>query len=176
MAEPRFLSGPKTGPEPRRSLRHGIETDDRPASSRTPRDIQDAAQPLVRFVKVQKTYDGETLVIKNLNLDIARGEFVTLLGPSGSGKTTCLLMLAGFETVTHGEIVLAGHPITRVPPYKRDIGMVFQNYALFPHMTVEENVAYRGLAAALGGILLGGVLALYWLYNRLIGVEKLKLA
>ena len=72
----------------------------------------------------------------------ARGEFLTLLGPSGSGKTTCLMMLAGFEAVTHGEIVLDGQPINHVPPYRRDIGMVFQNYALFPHMTVAENLAF----------------------------------
>ena len=96
----------------------------------------------VRFVEVQKSYDGETLVVKNLNLDIASGEFLTMLGPSGSGKTTCLMMLAGFETATHGEIILNGKSINDVPPWKRDIGMVFQNYALFPHMTVAENLAY----------------------------------
>jgi putative spermidine/putrescine transport system ATP-binding protein len=99
-------------------------------------------QAFVSFTNVQKSYDGETLVVKNLNLDIARGEFLTMLGPSGSGKTTCLMMLAGFETVTHGEIVLDGRPISHVPPYKRDIGMVFQNYALFPHMSVAENLAF----------------------------------
>ncbi|MCP4329846.1 MAG: ABC transporter ATP-binding protein [Alphaproteobacteria bacterium] len=96
----------------------------------------------VRFVDVQKSYDGEILVVKNLNLDIAAGEFVTMLGPSGSGKTTCLMMLAGFETATHGEIVLNGKPINNVSPHKRNIGMVFQNYALFPHMTVAENLAF----------------------------------
>ena len=96
----------------------------------------------VRFVEVQKSYDGETLVVQNLNLDIARGEFLTMLGPSGSGKTTCLMMLAGFETATHGDIVIADRPINNVPPHKRNIGMVFQNYALFPHMTVEENLAF----------------------------------
>lgn len=97
---------------------------------------------LVRFIEVQKSYDGETLVVKNLNLDVARGEFLTMLGPSGSGKTTCLMMLAGFEPATHGEIILDGVPINNVPPHKRDIGMVFQNYALFPHMTVAENLAF----------------------------------
>jgi len=97
---------------------------------------------LVRFTGVQKTYDGEHLVVKNLNLDIRRGEFVTLLGPSGSGKTTTLMMLAGFEVPTQGEIYLADKPIKNMPPHKRDIGMVFQNYALFPHMTVEENLAF----------------------------------
>lgn len=98
--------------------------------------------PLVRFVDVQKTYDGEHLVVKKLNLDVEKGEFLTLLGPSGSGKSTCLMMLAGFETPTHGEILLQGRAITNVPPHKRDIGVVFQNYALFPHMSVAENVAF----------------------------------
>jgi len=96
----------------------------------------------VRFANVQKSYDGETLVVKNLNLDVAEGEFLTMLGPSGSGKTTCLMMLAGFEIATHGEIILDGQPINNVPPHKRNIGMVFQNYALFPHMTISENLAF----------------------------------
>ncbi|MEE9590350.1 MAG: ATP-binding cassette domain-containing protein, partial [Hyphomicrobiaceae bacterium] len=96
----------------------------------------------VRFESVQKSYDGEILVVKDLNLDIAKGEFLTMLGPSGSGKTTCLMMLAGFEPATNGEIFLADRPINRVPPHKRGIGMVFQNYALFPHMSVEENLAF----------------------------------
>ena len=100
------------------------------------------ADPFVRFKEVQKSYDGETLVVKNLNLEIASGEFLTMLGPSGSGKTTCLMMLAGFETATHGDIELAGRPINNIPPHKRGIGMVFQNYALFPHMTVGENLAF----------------------------------
>ena len=98
--------------------------------------------PLVSFTGVQKSFDGTALVVRDLNLDIRRGEFLTLLGPSGSGKTTTLMMLAGFETPTEGEISLAGVPITRTPPHKRNFGMVFQNYALFPHMTVEQNVAY----------------------------------
>jgi putative spermidine/putrescine transport system ATP-binding protein len=101
-----------------------------------------AADTLVSFHQVQKTYDGETLVVGDLNLEIRRGEFLTLLGPSGSGKTTSLMMLAGFETPTHGDIVLDGMSLRNVPPQRRDIGMVFQNYALFPHMTVEENVAF----------------------------------
>ena len=99
-------------------------------------------QAFVSFNEVQKSYDGETLVVKDLNLDIARGEFLTMLGPSGSGKTTCLMMLAGFETATNGDIVLDGREINNVAPHKRDIGMVFQNYALFPHMTVAENLAF----------------------------------
>ncbi|MBK1637191.1 ABC transporter ATP-binding protein [Rhodovulum adriaticum] len=96
----------------------------------------------VVFDRVQKSYDGETLVVKDLNLSIGKGEFLTMLGPSGSGKTTCLMMLAGFETATHGDILLDGQPINNIPPHKRGIGMVFQNYALFPHMTVAENLAF----------------------------------
>ncbi|MDO5621881.1 MAG: ABC transporter ATP-binding protein [Paracoccus sp. (in: a-proteobacteria)] len=106
----------------------------------------------VVFDHVQKSYDGRTLVVKDLNLNIAKGEFLTMLGPSGSGKTTCLMMLAGFETATHGEIRLDGRNINDVPPHRRGIGMVFQNYALFPHMTVGENLAFplevRGLGKA----------------------------
>ncbi len=96
----------------------------------------------VEFERVQKSYDGETLVVKDLNLTMPKGEFLTMLGPSGSGKTTCLMMLAGFETATHGEIKLDGQPINNIPPHKRGIGMVFQNYALFPHMTIEENLSF----------------------------------
>ncbi|MEM9198498.1 MAG: ABC transporter ATP-binding protein [Pseudomonadota bacterium] len=100
------------------------------------------ADAFVEFDSVQKSYDGESLVVKDLNLSIGKGEFLTMLGPSGSGKTTCLMMLAGFETATHGEIRLGGRPINNIPPHKRGIGMVFQNYALFPHMTVAENLAF----------------------------------
>jgi putative spermidine/putrescine transport system ATP-binding protein len=96
----------------------------------------------VVFDHVQKSYDGEILVVKDLNLSIGKGEFLTMLGPSGSGKTTCLMMLAGFETATHGDIRLDGQPINNIPPHKRGIGMVFQNYALFPHMTVGENLSF----------------------------------
>ena len=96
----------------------------------------------VKFEKVDKSYDGKVLVVKDLNLDISEGEFITMLGPSGSGKTTCLMMIAGFETPTNGEIYLDSNPISNIPPHKRGIGMVFQNYALFPHMTVYENLAF----------------------------------
>ncbi|WP_193183569.1 ABC transporter ATP-binding protein [Nisaea sediminum] len=104
--------------------------------------MADGNQPFVQFKNVQKTYDGEILVVKNLNLDIENGEFLTMLGPSGSGKTTCLMMLAGFETPTQGQIMLGGTELNNVPPHKRGIGMVFQNYALFPHMSVAENLAF----------------------------------
>ena len=82
------------------------------------------------------------VAVDGVSLDIAPGEFVTLLGPSGSGKTTTLMMLAGFEIPTAGEIYVDEDPIASVPPYRRNIGMVFQNYALFPHMTVGENIAF----------------------------------
>ncbi len=101
-----------------------------------------ASESFVKFEKVDKSYDGEVLVVKDLNVDIPKGEFLTMLGPSGSGKTTTLMMLAGFETPTNGEIYLDGDAISSIPPYKRGIGMVFQNYALFPHMTVNENLAF----------------------------------
>src|SRR6187402_2211665 len=111
-----------------------------------------AREPIVRFVGIGKTYDGVTRVVEHLDLDIERGEFLTLLGPSGSGKTTTLMMLAGFETPTEGEILLEGKPLSKLPPYRRSIGMVFQNYALFPHMTVAQNIGFplsvRGIGAA----------------------------
>jgi putative spermidine/putrescine transport system ATP-binding protein len=96
----------------------------------------------VTFDNVSKTYDGKTLVVDGLDLALARGEFLTLLGPSGSGKTTTLMMLAGFEDPTSGTITLDGRRIDNVPAHKRGIGMVFQNYALFPHMTVAQNLAF----------------------------------
>ncbi|WP_218578601.1 ABC transporter ATP-binding protein [Vineibacter terrae] len=97
---------------------------------------------IVSMRGVTKSYDGRSLVVRRLDLDVMRGEFLTLLGPSGSGKTTTLMMLAGFETATTGEILLEDRPVTRLPPHKRGIGVVFQNYALFPHMTVAQNLAY----------------------------------
>jgi putative spermidine/putrescine transport system ATP-binding protein len=104
---------------------------------------------LVRFEAVSKSYDGAVLAVDALDLEIREGEFLTLLGPSGSGKTTTLLMLAGFEAPTAGDILLKGASITRLPPHKRDFGVVFQNYALFPHLSVIDNVAFplvvRGL-------------------------------
>ena len=101
-----------------------------------------ATEAFVAFEGVGKTYDGKALAVCDLSLQIAKGEFVTLLGPSGSGKTTSLLMLAGFEEPTAGDILLAGRSVRRIPPHRRNIGMVFQNYALFPHMTVAQNIAF----------------------------------
>ncbi len=112
----------------------------------------DQVKPFVTFTGVGKTYDGRQNVVQSLDLEIGRGEFVSLLGPSGSGKTTTLMMLAGFETPTEGEIALDGKRLNDLPPHKRNIGMVFQNYALFPHLTIAENVAFplsvRGVSRA----------------------------
>lgn len=85
---------------------------------------------------------GKFLAVDNVSLAIEPGEFITFLGPSGSGKTTTLMMIAGFEFPTGGEIYIDSKPIVKTPPYRRNIGMVFQNYALFPHMTVAENVGF----------------------------------
>lgn len=105
----------------------------------------------IRFDHITKFY-GPLCVVENLDLSIDKGEFVSLLGPSGSGKTTLLMMLAGFEQVTSGNILLDGTAINNVPTHKRDMGVVFQNYALFPHMSVGENIAFplqmRGVGKA----------------------------
>jgi len=95
----------------------------------------------LRLVDLTKRF-GPVVAVDRASLDVRPGEFLTLLGPSGSGKTTILNMVAGFETPTEGEILLGGSPVTRKPPNQRDMGMVFQNYALFPHMTVFENIAF----------------------------------
>jgi putative spermidine/putrescine transport system ATP-binding protein len=95
----------------------------------------------VRAEGLRKTY-GEVAAVDGVDLDVAAGEFFTLLGPSGSGKTTTLRIIAGFEQPDEGRVTLGGEDITRRPPYARDVNTVFQDYALFPHMTVAENVGY----------------------------------
>nr|WP_188910826.1 ABC transporter ATP-binding protein [Aureimonas endophytica] len=95
----------------------------------------------IHFHDVSKSF-GITKVVENLELEVEKGEFLSLLGPSGSGKTTILMMLAGFEETSAGTILLDGERIQELPPHKRGIGVVFQNYALFPHMTIAENVAF----------------------------------
>jgi putative spermidine/putrescine transport system ATP-binding protein len=95
----------------------------------------------VRLVKVRKSY-GEVVAVEQLSLEIFAGEFFTMLGPSGSGKTTTLRVIAGFELADSGTIALHGVDVTRRPPYERPVNTVFQDYALFPHMSVLENVAY----------------------------------
>jgi putative spermidine/putrescine transport system ATP-binding protein len=100
-----------------------------------------AATPDVRLVGVRKSY-GDVVAVDGVDLEIAPGEFFTLLGPSGSGKTTTLRLIAGFERPDEGTIQLHGRDVTRTAPYERDVNTVFQDYALFPHMTVAENVGY----------------------------------
>src|ERR1051325_4792774 len=100
---------------------------------------------------VRKTY-GNIVAVRGVDLRVAQGEFVTLLGPSGCGKTTCLRMVAGFVEPDGGRILIGGSDVTTVPPYRRNTGMVFQSYALFPHKTVAANVAFgmkvRGVGRA----------------------------
>lgn len=95
----------------------------------------------VEFRNVSRHFD-EVRAVDNVSMQIADGEFFTMLGPSGSGKTTCLRLIAGFDHPTAGQIYLHGQEVSRLPPYERDVNTVFQNYALFPHMTVGENIAY----------------------------------
>src|SRR3954471_3849162 len=105
-------------------------------------DETDATQaPDIRLSGVRKMY-GDVAAVDGVDLEIRRGEFFTLLGPSGSGKTTCLRMIAGFERPDEGRIELAGDDVSRLPPAERDVNTVFQDYALFPHMSVGANVAY----------------------------------
>src|ERR1700687_3589618 len=109
-------------------------------------------EPIVRFVGICKTYDGIARIVDKLHLENKRGEFLTLLGPSGSGKTTTLMLLAGFETPTGGQILLEGKSLSHMPPHQRHTGMVVQQYARFPHMSVADNIAFplsvRGVPAA----------------------------
>ena len=107
----------------------------------TATDAGPEAAPAIRLRGLRKTF-GEVVAVDSVDLDIADGEFLTLLGPSGSGKTTVLRMIAGFELPTAGSIELGGHDVSALPPFQRDVNTVFQDYALFPHMTVQENVEY----------------------------------
>ncbi|HVO43741.1 MAG TPA: ABC transporter ATP-binding protein [Aggregatilineales bacterium] len=104
-------------------------------------DTEYRSDAAVRFSGISR-YFGDVRAVDGVDLEIANGEFFTLLGPSGSGKTTCLRMIAGFEQPTAGTIALFGQDVTRVPPFLRDVNTVFQDYALFPHMDVGENVGY----------------------------------
>jgi len=111
-----------------------------------------SAAALVEFIGIEKRYGDGAAAVRDLDLEVERGEFLTLLGPSGSGKTTTLMMLAGFEAPTRGDIRLDGASLAGRPPHQRNMGVVFQNYALFPHMSVAENLAFplrvRGIVGA----------------------------
>ncbi len=100
-----------------------------------------SASPFISFDNITKRY-GDVVAVDNLNLTIYEREFFALLGPSGCGKTTLMRMLAGFETITEGSILLAGDDLSNVPPYRRPVNMMFQSYALFPHMSVAANIAF----------------------------------
>src|SRR3954453_8814016 len=103
--------------------------------------MSEAAAPDIRLEKVTKRF-GEMTAVDALDLEMPRGAFYALLGPSGCGKTTTLRMIGGFEDPTDGRVFLGGEDVTQHPPYKRDVNTVFQSYALFPHLTVERNVAF----------------------------------
>ena len=103
--------------------------------------LSEPALPDVRIAGLRKSY-GTVAAVDGIDLEIARGEFFTMLGPSGSGKTTTLRMIAGFERPDAGTIELGGKDVSSLPPFDRDVNTVFQDYALFPHMTVQENVEY----------------------------------
>jgi putative spermidine/putrescine transport system ATP-binding protein len=104
-------------------------------------DVQASSEPAVRLEGLTKTF-GKIVAVDDVDLDIAQGEFFSMLGPSGSGKTTVLRVVAGFEMPTRGSVRLDGRDVTRLAPFERDVNTVFQDYALFPHMSVRDNVAY----------------------------------
>jgi len=118
-----------------------ITVDDRGIEQPSESDSASTKEPDVRLAGVRKTY-GDVVAVDGIDLEVAPGEFFTLLGPSGSGKTTTLRMIAGFEIPDAGSVELAGQDVSRLPPYDREVNTVFQDYALFPHMTVADNVEY----------------------------------
>jgi putative spermidine/putrescine transport system ATP-binding protein len=110
---------------------------------------QQSSEPAVSLRGVRKTY-GDVVAVERVDLDVAAGEFFTLLGPSGSGKTTTLRLIAGFDLPTAGSVLLDGTEVSRLPPYQRDVNTVFQDYALFPHMSVGDNVGYGLMVRRVG--------------------------
>jgi putative spermidine/putrescine transport system ATP-binding protein len=149
-ADETLVQGRLLAPEPRLFVLAGPRVDNRsrivaiqeqaasgPVAARRP----DSTAPDVRLVSLRKRY-GDVIAVDGVDLEIVAGEFFTLLGPSGSGKTTTLRLIAGFERPDEGRVELAGRDVTRLPPYARDVNTVFQDYALFPHMNVAENIAY----------------------------------
>ena len=104
-------------------------------------EVKEMENSIVSLIDVEKRF-GTNLVVQKMNMEVLKGEFLTLLGPSGCGKTTTLRMIAGFEDATSGMIKVQGERVEDKEPYEREVNTVFQNYALFPHMTVFDNVAY----------------------------------
>jgi putative spermidine/putrescine transport system ATP-binding protein len=135
VESPAGVAGSRTAPETK-------------TESSRPHAVHNAVD--VRFENVVKVFD-DFRAVDGVDLDIYEGEFFSLLGPSGSGKTTCLRMIAGFEEPTEGRILLQGKDVSTLPPYERDVNTVFQDYALFPHMTVAKNVEYSLKVAGVGG-------------------------
>lgn len=146
-----------------------------------------ASGAAIRIAKVSRSYGDDVRAVDDVSLEIGAGEFLTMLGPSGSGKTTTLMMVAGFEQPDAGEIIVGDQPITRLPPHRRNIGMVFQSYALFPHLNVFDNVAYplrvrkrrhpeirKRVAAALDSVKLAGFEGRY--PNELSGGQQQRVA
>src|SRR5262249_14177778 len=138
---PRFIRWKPSrsfGARRRRTSSRGSRRDDRNTSSRAVRANPSMAS--VTIANVEKGF-GSTHVIRGVEISIGDGEFCVLVGPSGCGKSTLLRMIAGLEEITKGEIAIGGRVVNRVPPKERDIAMVFQNYALYPHMTVRNNMS-----------------------------------
>src|SRR2546421_3505615 len=158
--EPREIDAPKA---------------DVPATPARPAPPTDAADdvPLLRIEGVSKNF-GSFRAVAQLSLDIGAGEFFALLGPSGCGKTTLLRMLAGFETPDEGRILLGGKDIAQVPPHRRPVNMMFQNYALFPHLTVRDNIAFGLKRAGMGRRDIAARVAEMVALVKLDGMEKRK--
>ncbi len=126
---------------PTRSIDEPGVTPSAPPAAGSGQAAADSAAPAVRLEAVTKSF-GDVVAVDGIDLDVRDGEFFSMLGPSGSGKTTTLRMIAGFELPTSGRILLHGEDVSRRPPFERDVNTVFQDYALFPHMTVGRNVEY----------------------------------
>jgi len=132
-----------------------------------------SAAPILRIERIGKAFGG-VLAVDNLSLEVERGEFFALLGPSGCGKTTLMRMIAGFETPDSGRVLIDGEDITAAPPHRRPVNMMFQSYALFPHMSVAKNIAYGLVQEGLGRAEIGARVADMLRLTQLAGLESRK--